>query len=161
MCRFQISNALFGLPNLIDSTFDGINQLRVHLLLIVQKPRTLRSLGHITQNHHRMVERVMPEVRANTTIGRQRFIFEFIIINKLRFINEEPRKRQRVRRARAVLANDNGDRAIIESHHMLIIRRFRNRLRKRPRRFASHHIMHTFDVSPPFPSSKQAGKRVG
>ena len=108
-----------------------------------------------------MVKRVMPEVRTNTTISRQRFIFQLVIINELRFIYEEPRKRERVRRARAVLGNDNGNRAIIESHHMLIIRRFRDRLRERTRRFASHHIMHTFDVAPPFPSSKETGQSIG
>ena len=127
MCRLQGCNALFRLPNLVNRTFDGVNQFSIHLLLIMQEPRTLRGLRHVGQYHHRVIKRMMPKVRTNATIGRERFIFEFVVVNELRFVNEQPRERQRVRRTRAVLTDNNGDLAIIKRHHVFIIRRFRNR----------------------------------
>ena len=103
MCRLQGRNTIFRLPNLVDSAFDSVNQFRFHLLLVVQKPRTLRGLRHVRQDHHRVVKRMMPEVRTNAAVGRQRFVFEFVVVNELYLVNEQPRDRLRVRRTRDAL----------------------------------------------------------
>ena len=103
MCRLQGRNTIFRLPNLVDSAFDSVNQFRFHLLLVVQKPRTLRGLRHIRKHHLRVVERVMPEIRTNAAIGRERFVFEFVVVNELYLVNEHPRDRLRVRRPRDAL----------------------------------------------------------
>ena len=57
---------------------------------------------------------MLTEVRLNAAVGRERFIFEFGVVNKLGFIYKQPRERKRVRRAGAVLRNDNSDRTVVE-----------------------------------------------
>ena len=62
--------ALLGAPNLIDGRFDGGYQLRIHLILVVEKPGTFCGLRHITQNHYRVIEGVLTKVRLDAAIGR-------------------------------------------------------------------------------------------
>ena len=108
-----------------------------------------------------MVKTVVPEVRAYATICRQSLVLQFVVINELRLVNEQPRERERVGRARAVLTDDDSHRAIIERDNMLIVSRFGDRLRKRLRRFSAYHIMHAIDIPPTLPCCKQSGERVG
>ena len=107
-----------------------------------------------------MVKAVVPEVRAYATICRQSLVLQLVVINELRLVNEQPRERERVGRARAVLTDDDSHRAIIERDYMLIVSRFGDRLRKRLRRFSAYHIMHAIDISPTLPRSKQSGECV-
>ena len=107
-----------------------------------------------------MVKAVVPEVRAYATICRQSLVLQFVVINELRLVNEQPRQRERVGRARAVLTDDDSHRAIIERDYMLIVSRFGDWLRKRLRRFSAYHIMHAIDVPPTLPRCKQTWERV-
>ena len=68
-----------------------------------------------------MVKAVVPEVRAYATIGRQSLVLQLVVINELRLVNEQPRERERVGRARTVLTDDDSYRAIIERDYMLIV----------------------------------------
>ena len=102
VCGFERGDALLGLPNLVDCALDGVDELGVHLLLVVQEPRALGGLRHIGEDHHGVVERVMPEVRANAAVGRERLVFEFVVVDELRLVDEQPRERERVGRAGAV-----------------------------------------------------------
>ena len=52
---FELGYALLRLPNLVDCALDGVNQLCVHLIHIVQEPRALGSLRHI-RKHERINE---------------------------------------------------------------------------------------------------------
>ena len=157
---FELGNALLRLPNLVDCALDGVNQFRVHFILIVQEPRTLGSLRHIREHHHAMVKAVVPEVRAYATIGRQSLVLQLVVINELRLVNEKPRERERVGRAWAVLTDDDRHRAIIERDDMLIVSRFGDWLREGLWRFPAYHIMHAIDIPPTLPRCKQPRERV-
>lgn len=107
-----------------------------------------------------MVKAVVPEVRANATIGRQSLVLQFVVINELRLVNEQPRQRERVGRTRTILTDDDSHRAIIERDDMLIVSRFGDWLRKRLRRFSANHIVNAIDVPPTFPCCEQTRERV-
>ena len=107
-----------------------------------------------------MVKAVVPEVRANATIGRQSLVLQFVVINELRLVNEQPQQRERVGRARTILTDDDSHRAIIERDDMLIVSRFGDRLRKRLRWFSAYHIMHAIDITPTLPCCKQSRERI-
>ena len=108
-----------------------------------------------------MVKTVVPEVRAYATICRQSLVLQFVVINELRLVNEQPRERERVGRARAVLTDDDSHATIVKRDDMLIVSRFGDRLRKRLRRFSAYHIMHAIDIPPTLPRCKQTRERVG
>ena len=74
-----------------------------------------------------MIERVPSEMRLNATIGRERFVFEFLIVDELSLVNEQPRKRERVRRTGAVLRDDDRTRAVVERYDVFIIVRLDDR----------------------------------
>ena len=107
-----------------------------------------------------MVKAMVPEVRAYATICRQSLVLQFVVINELRLVDEQPRERERVGRARAVLADDDSHRAIIERDDMLIVCRFGDRLRKRLRRFSAYHIVNAIDVPPTLPCCEQTRERI-
>ena len=158
---FERGDALLGLPNLVDGALDGVNQFGVHLVLIVQEPRALGGLRHIREDHHGVVERVMAEIRADATVGRQRLVFEFVVVNELRLVNEEPRERERVGGAGAVLGDDDGHGAVVESDDVLVVGRFGDGFGERLGRFAPDNIVNAVEIAPPLPRGKQAGERVG
>ena len=87
---FELCDALLRLPNLVDCALDGVNQFRVHLLLVVQEPRAFGGLWHIRKHHHGVVKAVVPEVRAYATICRQSLVLQLVVINELRLVDEQP-----------------------------------------------------------------------
>ena len=158
---FERGDALLGLPNLVDSALDGVDEFRVHLVLIVQKPRALGGLRHIRENHHGMVERVMPEIRADAAVGRERFVLQFVVVDELRLVDKQPRERERGGGAGAILRDDDSHGAVVERDDVLIVGRLGDGFGERLGRFASDHIVNTIYISPPLPRSEQTGERVG
>ena len=65
----DILDALFQSPYIIYQRFDGLYDLCVHFLLVVQEPRALLRLWHIRENHDGVVERVLPEERLDATVA--------------------------------------------------------------------------------------------
>ena len=108
-----------------------------------------------------MIERVPPEMRLDTTVGRERFVFEFLIIDEFSLINEQPRERERVRRTGAVLRDDDRTRAVVERYDVFIIVRLDDRASKRLGRTATDNVMHAVDIAPAFPRGEQSRQRVG
>ena len=90
MLLFERGDALLRLPNLVDSALDGVDEFRVHLVLVVQEPRALGSLRHIREHHHTMIKTVMPEIRAYATVGRERFVLQFVVVDELRLVDKQP-----------------------------------------------------------------------
>lgn len=68
-----------------------------------------------------MVKAVVPEVRANATIGRQSLVLQFVVINELRLVNEQPRQRERVGRARTILTDDDSHATIVKCYDVFIV----------------------------------------
>ena len=108
-----------------------------------------------------MIERVPPEMRLNTTVGRERFVFEFLIVDEFRLVNEQPRERERVGRTRSVLRDDDRTRSVVERYDVFIIVRLDDRASKRLGRTATDNVVHTVDIAPAFPRREQSRQRVG
>ena len=56
----------------------------------MEEPRTFLRLWHIAQYHYRVVERMLAEERFDAAVGRQGLVFQFLVVDELRFINEQP-----------------------------------------------------------------------
>ena len=158
---FERGDALLGLPNLVYRAFDGVDKFLVHLLLVVEEPRAFGGLRHIREHHHGVVKAMVSEVRADAAVGWQRLVFELVVVNEFRLVNEEPRERERVGRAGAVLADDDSHRAIVERDDVLVVGRFGDGLGERLGRFATDNVVNTIEIAPPLPCGEQAGERVG
>lgn len=72
----------------------------------------------------------MPEVRFDAAVGREGFVFKFVIVDKLSLVDEQPRQGERVRRAGAVLRYNNGDGAVVKRYDVFIVVRLGDRLGK-------------------------------
>lgn len=83
-------DALLDAPNLVDGGFDCLNQLDIHLLAVMQEPRPFLCLRHVAEYHYRMVERAAAEERPDAAVGRERLVLEPVIVNELRFVDEQP-----------------------------------------------------------------------
>lgn len=103
-----------------------------------------------------MIERVVPEIGLNTTIGRQRLVLESLVIDELGFVDQEPRKGQRVAGARSVLRNDNGARTVVESNDMLILSRLDDGLTEEFRRSSPNDVVYAIHEAPALPCRQQA-----
>jgi len=90
---FTLPYPSFCSPNFEDRGFDGVDEFDVHLLLVMKEPRALLRLGHIAQNHERMVERAGAEIRFYAAVGGERFFFELFVVDELGFVDEHPRER--------------------------------------------------------------------
>ena len=97
-CGAVLFDALLDAPNLANGCLNGGNEFLIHFVLVMQKPRAFLGLRHIRQNEDGMIEGVLAKVRLYATIGRERFIFQTLIVDELGFIDEEPRERERVGR---------------------------------------------------------------
>ena len=105
-------------------------------------------MGHIGEHHHGVIERMMAEVRANAAVGGKCLVLQFVVINELGLVNQEPRQGQRVRRARAVLRDDDRYGAVVEGDDVLIVSRFGNRLAERLWWLTAYHIVDAVQVAP-------------
>lgn len=103
---------------------------------------------------------VMPEMRFNAAVGREGFVFEFVVVDKLCLVDEQPREGERVGRAGAVLRYDNGDGAVVERNDVFVVVWLGDRLGKGFRWFPSDNIVNPVDESPAFPRGKQSGQGV-
>ena len=98
-----------------------------------------------------MVERVMAEERAYAAVCRQRLVLQFVVVDELCLVDEEPGERERVAGARAVLRDDDGAGAVVERDDVLIVRWLGDGFLERLRRFAPNDIVDAIDVAPPLP----------
>jgi len=156
----ELADALLRLPDLVDGALDGLDELLVHLLPIVQEPRALCGLRHIGEDHHRVVERVMAEERAYAAVCRQRLILQLVVVDELCLVDEEPGERERVAGSRSVLRDDDGAGTVVKCDDVLIVRWLGDGFLERLRRFAANDIVDAIDVAPPFPRGEEPGKRV-
>ena len=88
----HFEDALLDAPNLVHTRLNSLDDIRVHLLFILQEPRALLALWHIGEDHHSMVERVSAEMRLYAAICRDSLTVELYRINELSLIHEEPRE---------------------------------------------------------------------
>ena len=93
----------------------------------------------------------MSEVRADATVGWQRLVLEFVVVNELRLVDKEPREREGVGRAGAVLGDDDGNGAVVERDDVLVVSRFGDGFGERLGRFSADNIVNTVDLTPPLP----------
>lgn len=100
-------------------------------------------------------------MRLDAAVGRKRFVFQFGVVDKLGFIDQQPRERKRVRAAWSVLADDYSHRAVVERYDVFIVFRVDDWLPEGLRRFPPHDIMDSLDEAPSLPSGEQAGDCVG
>jgi len=155
------TDALLQVPYLIDGALDRLDEVNVHLVLIVQEPGAFLGLRHIGQDHHGVVEGVVAEVGLDAAVGRQRLVLEALVIDELGLIDQEPRKGQRVAAARAVLGYDDGAGAVVEGNDVLVFGRLDDGLAEGFGRSPTDDVVHALDVAPPLPRRQQAGDGVG
>ena len=158
------SNSLLDLllqsPNLINSGFNRPDKLHVHLLLVVQEPRSFLGLRHIRQYHYGVIEGVLAKVGLDTAISRKGFLFQLFIIYELGFVDQEPRERKRVGRAGAVLRNNDSARAVIEGNNVLEIGRLDDGRAKGLGRLLAYDIVDVRQQAPSTPSGEEARNGV-
>ena len=100
-------------------------------------------------------------MRLDATVGRERFVFEFLIVDEFSLVNEQPRERERVGRTWTVLRDDDRTRAVVERYDVFIIVRLDDRTSKRLGRTATDNVVHAVDIAPAFPRREQPRQRVG
>ena len=110
------------------------------------------------ENHGVSVAR---QVGLDAAIGRQRLLFESLVIDELGLVDQEPRKGQRVAAARAILRNDDGAGAVVEGNDMLILRRLDDWLAEGFRRPTPNDVVDAIHEAPSFPCRQQARNCVG
>lgn len=94
-------------------------------------------------------------MRLDAAVGRECFIFELGVVDKLGLVHEKPRERERVRRAGPILGYDNSHAAVIERYDVFIIVRRRDGLAKRFGRLLADHIVYALDEAPSLPRGEQ------
>ena len=103
----------------------------------------------------------MTEIGLDTAIGRQRLVLESLVIDELGFVDQEPRKGQRVAAARSVLGDDYRAGTVVERNDVLILGRLNDGLAEGLGRSPTNDVMDTVDIPPPFPCRQQARDGVG
>ena len=159
-CFFHLLHFAFQSPDVINQPFYSPYHLRIRFLLIVQEPRPFLCLWHIREDEDRVIARMFSEVRFDTPIGRKSLVLQSVVVNELRLVNQQPREREGVRRARSVLRDDDCARAVIERDDVFIFCRLDNRLGKCLRRSSSDDIVYPPYISPSFPRCQQSRQRI-
>ena len=155
-----LTHLLLEAPNLVNGGFDSLDKFFIHLLLVVEKPRTCLCLRHITQDHHRVIEGVLAKVGLDATIGRECFIFELLVINELGFVDKQPRERKGVRRAGTVLRDNDRTRAVVEGQYMFVLGWFNDCRAKGLGRLASDNVVYAVFIAPPFECGENTGNGI-
>ena len=156
----HLAYALLRVPDFIERGLNALYEILVHLLAVVQEPRATLCLRHIRENHQRVIEGMMPEERLDATIGRQRLVLQFLIVNELRFVDEHPGEREGVGGAWPVLADDDSHGAVVERDDMLVVRRFNQGTLERLGRFLADDIVDILLIAPASPGREEPGEGI-
>ena len=100
-------------------THNHLDQLTVHLTLIVHKPRPRLRRRHIRRHQHPVMKRTMPKLHLLTTIRQKRLILQLLKLHKLTFINRQEVKTLRVRRTLTILRHNLAHRTIVKPNHIV------------------------------------------
>ena len=159
--RLQLPDALLHLPLLIYAPLNGTDEFRVHLFAVIEEPRALGADRHIRHNHDGVMTGVVPEVRPDTAVSGQRLVLEFLEVDELRLVDEQPVQGQGVGTTGNVLGDEYRAAAVVERDDMCIFPRLNLRLSEGLGRFDADDVMHALDEAHRLPTGEQSRQGVG